>query len=70
MLGVLPVLSTVAMASMRPLDVIVVGGGIAGLSAAQRLAQQGLSVRVLEAGQRPGGAERASPSPLPWISIF
>ena len=55
MLGVLPVLSTVAMASMRPLDVIVVGGGIAGLSAAQRLAQQGLSVRVLEAGQRPGG---------------
>ena len=50
MLGVLPVLSTVAMASMRPLDVIVVGGGIAGLSAAQRLAQQGLSVRVLESG--------------------
>ena len=34
-------------------DVVVVGGGIAGLSAANRAAQQGLKVAVLERGQGP-----------------
>lgn len=37
-------------------DVAVVGGGLAGLSAALELAQRGLSVRVLEAGVVGGGA--------------
>ena len=36
-----------------PFDVVVVGGGIAGLSAANRAAQQGLKVAVLERGDGP-----------------
>lgn len=36
-------------------DVVVVGGGIAGLAAAYDLQRAGLSVVVLEAGPRPGG---------------
>ncbi|MEU0991967.1 NAD(P)/FAD-dependent oxidoreductase [Streptomyces sp. NPDC005953] len=36
-------------------DVIVVGAGVAGLSAAHRLISAGLSVSVLEAAPRPGG---------------
>ena len=37
------------------IDVAIVGGGIAGLSAAYDLQARGLSVRVLEATSRPGG---------------
>ena len=36
-------------------DVVVIGGGIAGLAAAYELTAAGRSVRVLDAGQRPGG---------------
>ena len=36
-------------------DVIVVGAGLAGLSAARDLAASGADVVVLEARQRPGG---------------
>ena len=36
-------------------DVVVVGGGIAGLAAAFELQKRGLSVQVLESGSRPGG---------------
>ena len=39
----------------RPLDVLVLGAGLAGLNAALRLEQAGLRVRVLEAAQRVGG---------------
>jgi oxygen-dependent protoporphyrinogen oxidase len=39
-------------------DVVVIGGGIAGLSAAYDLQQRGLRVRVLEAASRPGGVIR------------
>ena len=41
------------MTSSEPLDVVVVGAGIAGLSAANRAAQQGLKVAVLERGDGP-----------------
>lgn len=36
-------------------DVLVVGSGVGGLSAAISLAARGLSVQILEAGPRPGG---------------
>ncbi|HEX2462147.1 MAG TPA: FAD-dependent oxidoreductase, partial [Vicinamibacterales bacterium] len=37
------------------LDAVVVGGGIAGLSAAYELQRRGVRVRLLEAGPRLGG---------------
>lgn len=39
-------------------DVIIVGAGLAGLNAAMILAGEGMSVRVLEADERPGGRIR------------
>lgn len=39
----------------RPLDVAIIGGGIAGLAAAYELRNRPLSVRVFEATARPGG---------------
>jgi oxygen-dependent protoporphyrinogen oxidase len=38
-----------------PLDVVIVGGGIAGLTAAYDLTRAGRRVAVLEAGPRAGG---------------
>jgi monoamine oxidase len=38
-----------------PLEVLIAGGGIAGLTAAYRLHQQGVAVRLLEAQERVGG---------------
>jgi oxygen-dependent protoporphyrinogen oxidase len=36
-------------------DVVVVGAGLSGLTAAFRLAQQGIRLRVIESAERPGG---------------
>lgn len=41
-----------------PADVCVVGGGVAGLSVAARLAEAGLAVTVLESAQQVGGRAR------------
>ncbi len=46
------------MSELEMRDVIVVGGGVAGLSCALRLQQAGLDVLLLEAGDEPGGNVR------------
>jgi phytoene dehydrogenase-like protein len=50
-------------------DVVVVGGGVSGLSAAWRLRQTGLDVEVLELGSRIGGTSAwgdDGATPYPW----
>jgi oxygen-dependent protoporphyrinogen oxidase len=44
------------------MKVAVLGGGVTGLTAAWKLAQAGHSVRVLDAGDRPGGVVRTDQS--------
>jgi len=45
---------------MSHTDVLIIGGGISGLSTAWWLAQQGIEVEVWEADERPGGKIRTS----------
>ncbi len=45
-------------------DVVVIGAGVAGLAAAGALRRRGASVRVIEAGMRPGGRAWTSTPPV------
>jgi oxygen-dependent protoporphyrinogen oxidase len=45
----------VSTAAPTPIPVVVIGAGISGLACADHLQQAGIPVRVLEAGDRPGG---------------
>lgn len=50
------------------LDAIVIGAGPNGLAAAIRLAEQGHSVRVYEAHDRPGGGARSAEASVPGVT--
>src|SRR5687767_7997844 len=52
--------------STPPTDVIVVGGGLAGLAATHRLAASGLSVALLEKCARLGGSSALSGG---WVAL-
>jgi protoporphyrinogen/coproporphyrinogen III oxidase len=54
----------------QPLDVLVIGGGLAGLSAAYTALQQGLSVQVLEAGHTVGGLVQSQRTPEGYLLEF
>jgi 2,4-dienoyl-CoA reductase (NADPH2) len=46
--------------ALRPTDVLVVGGGVAGLECARVAAARGHRVRLVTAGERPGGMVRVA----------
>jgi len=62
--------------------VVILGGGVAGMSAAQELAERGFHVAVYETRDIPGGKARSIPVPgsassgkktatrRAWISLF
>lgn len=53
----------------READVIVVGGGLAGLSAARSLTEEGFSVLVLEANERVGGRTWTKKTEGGWVDM-
>jgi glycine/D-amino acid oxidase-like deaminating enzyme/nitrite reductase/ring-hydroxylating ferredoxin subunit len=56
------------LAADRACDVCVIGGGIAGLTTAYLLTEAGLSVTLLEGGERPAGGETAyTTAHLAWV---
>src|SRR5437016_6126981 len=52
-----------ASVSFRPVRVAVLGGGVAGMSAAHELVERGFDVSVYEKGGVPGGKARSIPVP-------
>ena len=44
-------------------EVLVLGGGVAGMTAAHELAERGFDVTVLEHRRIPGGKARSMPAP-------
>ena len=62
-----PLARAEAMAAPSSPDVLVVGGGLAGIAAALGLIDGGMTVRVVDRGPSPGGALRAIDSTL-WTA--
>jgi glycine/D-amino acid oxidase-like deaminating enzyme/nitrite reductase/ring-hydroxylating ferredoxin subunit len=62
----LPAPNTAPLSGNASADVVVVGAGISGLSAAYELAQQGLSVIVLDKGAIGGGMSLRTSAHLSW----
>lgn len=58
-----------AIAATYDADVLVIGGGLAGLSVADRLAGKGISALVLEAQQRVGGRTLTVPTELGHVDL-
>lgn len=57
------------MTSREPVDVLIIGGGVAGLAAAAELTGSGLQVQLLEARQRLGGRIHTIHDPLSAMPI-
>lgn len=55
---------------MKPVDVIIIGAGFSGLSAAYYLQRKGLTVKVLEVSSQAGGRARSDKMDgLRWTEV-